>query len=561
MNNATQTKKEIALNKRKLEKGDISSGYKLYEIYKNGVFKKNADGEATWIQEKSPKLAEYYLGECEKLLRQNESDVGFHVTNLNLTEFRKFNSLKVKFDRNLTVIIGDNGAGKTTILDGITKALSWLSSNILKKSGIGKRVTEYDVNVGASTYAEVELKVSLTKNSHYKVSLCKGVKGAVNAKSSQLDAFEELGDLYRVVDNKNRSTDRSEINLPLIVSYSVNRTNIKSNKTFDLEKISSVEISSKYDVYENKSIDGTGNFDEFSEWFLALHNRSGENLSDQLTQSKKRLKSLEAAGANDKFSDLFDLYRDAESEYKLLKAEYESREIYIKQLEIVKGAIVSTVPGFANIFIDKRSGRAELKVTVDGQDMNIFQISQGQHVFISIIADIAKKLVSLNPSLANPLEGQGIVLIDEIELHLHPKWQQNIINSLRQTFPNIQFVVTTHSPQVLSTVDKTCVRMFLTDENGIVQCLTPKFQTKGVRSADILAQIMGTNSVPDVKEAHDVDYFSELLVQGEKESALSVLKNLEEHFGSEHPVILDCKNKVEVFDMKERIRAKQNRGA
>ncbi|MBE3788235.1 AAA family ATPase [Vibrio parahaemolyticus] len=542
---------------RKFEKGDIPSGYKLHEIYENGIFEKDSDGIIVCLQEKVKKLSEYYLQECERLLREEENEFGLHVSNLTLSDFRKFNSLKVKLDRNLTVIIGDNGAGKTTIIDGITKSLSWLSANILKKGGIGKRVTEYDVNVDSKTFAEVELKVSVNKNSHYSISLCKGAKGTTDSKSSKLEAFEELGALYRKIDYKNRSEEKAEISLPLIVSYSVNRTNIKSNKTFDLEKISSVQISSKYDAYENKSIDGTGNFDEFSEWFLALHNRSGHDLVNQLANAEKRVNTLKLAGADNKSSEIFDLYLDAENEYKKLQSDYDSRRIYIKQLETVKNAIISTVPGFTNIFIDKSSGRAELKVTVDGRDINIFQTSQGQHVFISMIADISKKLVSLNPNMDNPLDGQGIVLIDEIELHLHPKWQQNIVNSLRKTFKNIQFIVTTHSPQVLSTVDKSCIRMFVTDENGNVLCPAPRFQTKGVKSADILAEIMGTSSIPDVKEAHDIDRFSEQLLSGNKEGALDLLIELEKHFGSNHPIILDCKNKIDVFEMKERIKTRK----
>jgi predicted ATP-binding protein involved in virulence len=79
-------------------------------------------------------------------------------------------------------------------------------------------------------------------------------------------------------------------------------------------------------------------------------------------------------------------------------------------------------------------------------------LSEGEKMLIQLIADISRRLTLANPSLENPLEGTGIILIDEIELHLHPKWQRNILPALTKTFPNIQFIVTTHSPQVLSNV-------------------------------------------------------------------------------------------------------------
>ncbi|WP_045595694.1 AAA family ATPase [Vibrio vulnificus] len=232
MSREAKIKNEIALLERSFEAGSISSGFKLYEMYDNGVFEKNSEGDIVCILDKNPKIAHAYLLGCRQLLNDNEKNNRLHVSRLTLSDFRKFKTLKVKLNKNLTVIIGDNGAGKTTIIDGITKSLSWLSANILKKGGAGLRVTDYDVNIDSMSFAEVTLQTSLNKNSQYSVSLYKTAKGAKEAKKSELEAFEELGGLYRVIDNYNRINNESEINLPLIVSYSVNRTNIKSNKTF-----------------------------------------------------------------------------------------------------------------------------------------------------------------------------------------------------------------------------------------------------------------------------------------------------------------------------------------
>lgn len=88
------------------------------------------------------------------------------------------------------------------------------------------------------------------------------------------------------------------------------------------------------------------------------------------------------------------------------------------------------------------------------------ELSDGYHVFLSLVADIARRAVSLNDfdgENATDLV-EGLVLVDEIDLHLHPKWQRTVLRGLRAAFPKLQFVVSTHSPQVLSSVENRQVR-------------------------------------------------------------------------------------------------------
>jgi predicted ATP-binding protein involved in virulence len=80
---------------------------------------------------------------------------------------------------------------------------------------------------------------------------------------------------------------------------------------------------------------------------------------------------------------------------------------------------------------------------------NFNQLSQGEKSLI-LVGDIARRLAMMNPKLDNPLLGKGIILIDEIDMHLHPQWQRSIIQRLQTTFPNCQFILTTHSPLVIS---------------------------------------------------------------------------------------------------------------
>jgi predicted ATP-binding protein involved in virulence len=83
------------------------------------------------------------------------------------------------------------------------------------------------------------------------------------------------------------------------------------------------------------------------------------------------------------------------------------------------------------------------------QRLTLDQLSDGERSFIAIVGDLIRRLALANPELSNPLEGHGVVLIDELELHLHPRWQREVVEKLRSTFPNIQFIATTHSPFVI----------------------------------------------------------------------------------------------------------------
>ena len=102
-------------------------------------------------------------------------------------------------------------------------------------------------------------------------------------------------------------------------------------------------------------------------------------------------------------------------------------------------------------FRDLRIRRSPLRMTVvkQGTELNVAQLSDGERNMLALVGDMARRLSVLNPCLANPNAGHGVALIDEIDLHLHPRWQREIVGKLQRTFPNCQFIISTHSPQVL----------------------------------------------------------------------------------------------------------------
>lgn len=92
----------------------------------------------------------------------------------------------------------------------------------------------------------------------------------------------------------------------------------------------------------------------------------------------------------------------------------------------------------------------ELVYADQNQEIAVSKLSAGYQSLLWMVMDLAYRVCILNPELGNKTEIQGVVLIDEIDMHLHPKWQWNIIKALSVAFPNVQFIITTHSPIVIS---------------------------------------------------------------------------------------------------------------
>ncbi|MBJ6958306.1 AAA family ATPase, partial [Vibrio cholerae] len=152
MNSKAKIIKELT---RKASKDEILSAFQLYQNYAHGL-----DGVS-----KDEKLAQQYLSQCVDYIESNasSSDNSFvpahklQLTNLELFDFRRFKHLRMDFEPDLTVIIGNNGQGKTAILSAISKTLSWINANILKEDGAGQRLSElYDIRRGSdNSYADV----------------------------------------------------------------------------------------------------------------------------------------------------------------------------------------------------------------------------------------------------------------------------------------------------------------------------------------------------------------------------------------------------------------------
>lgn len=123
-----------------------------------------------------------------------------------------------------------------------------------------------------------------------------------------------------------------------------------------------------------------------------------------------------------------------------------------------------------------------LAVKKNGREYSVDQLSDGEKCTLALIGDLARRLALANQNSENPLAGSGIVLIDEIELHMHPSWQRKVFPVLRKTFPNIQFIVTTHSPQVLGEVSNQFNLFMLSENENHQNIITPVNRMDGFDS-------------------------------------------------------------------------------
>lgn len=329
-----------------------------------------------------------------------------YIKELKLNNFRGFESLVLdKIPQNLLVLIGVNGSGKTSILSAITFLLSyfitWSSDkNILISEKLNSLKDNRSFIEDEDIKNESLLTILTIKTDFGHWTIKKEYQ-----KNQEILKEEKAKDYGLKIKVKQKID--SQFNIPLIVYYPVNR---KVRRP--LLQVPKQDKYKQIDAY-NQALTGVEiNFNSFFQWF-----RQKEDIENEIRLNQDNN------------------YRD-------------------KQLETVRKAINQLMPNFGNLRVRRTPPPLRLILTKNNEYLVINQLSDGEKCLLAMIGDLTQRLVIANPSLDNPLEGKGIVLIDEIELHLHPQWQREIIPSLQKIFPHCQFIITTHSPQVLSNINR-----------------------------------------------------------------------------------------------------------
>ncbi|WP_224963695.1 AAA family ATPase [Acinetobacter guillouiae] len=472
----------------------------------------------------------------------------FYLKKTIFSNYKKINNLELDFHEKLTVIIGSNGVGKTSILNGIVKNISWIVNNILKYNNNGSYILENEISNNVNNIlnkiSSVKCDFMYGNNTKVDGELVKHLPGFPSKRQSKLTKYKKVGEIIRKINIID------DINLPLFAFYSVKRF---SDNVGNIELKKNID---KLDIYKN-ILDGNIKFDTFISWLLQCLKIQSSYPS--LEGYRQRLAQIiEAKNILVPDTEVFSILEREENKLNEFINDIENSNNFSLHLIVINNIVKNVFKSFKKFTLEQRSGFDEIFLVFENNEkININQLSDGERVFIAILMDIAYRLILLNPERKNPLEGTGIVIIDEIELHLHPRWQQDSIILLQQNFPNLQFIITTHSPHVLSTVDSNSIRILKSD-NTIHK---PELQTKGVISSDILERIMFTSAVPPIFESELLEKIINLIDQNdfENQETDEILSKLKKHFGNNHPEMIKVYSKIELMNLKNKYKKSFNK--
>jgi len=431
---------------------------------------------------------------------------------LRLVNFRRFKGMHtLELHRNLTVLAANNGSGKTSLLDAIALAFGPFLTRLPKVRG--NAPTDTDVCMQREKDEPFALIAATTFQSNEESPLddsiawdrIKRLDGSSSAIRKTQDKLAGLGYEVKGLTDINREADdyvekvESDVVLPILAYYGTGRAVI--------------------DVPQRRR--------GFGKEFPRFH-----AYSDCLVP-KANFRSLFV---------YFYYLEDLERREKENAKDWNYRN---GQLQAIRNAIESCIQEFTNPRTELRPLRFMVDSTTDGFSYDIKILSDGYKTTLAMVMDIAMRMVEANPDLGvKALESPGIVLIDEVELHLHPSWQQRILPDLQRTFPNVQFICTTHSPQVLSTVKQESIRV-ISKEGEIQSGEEMGVNTYGSKSYFILEDLMDVSPDPRVPEVEELkDKLKNLL----DSSGLSLnhpdLTKLEHMIGSKDPFIRNLKSTI-----------------
>lgn len=424
------------------------------------------------------------------------------IRSLTLKNYRGFEDATLDLDRPLTVLFGVNGSGKSSVLTACAVTLSEVLQELMH---------------------DEQLKLP---NDEKYTGWCYNTEDT--------DTRRGANNLSLTVTISNGTVSREIVMLHTPWAQRASSTNFHaSNLLRGGKPLLSVFYDASREVAKSRDA------------FSVLENGS----TKALLRPSSAIQDSLAAG-HLKFRSLFHWYKDREDVENELKVSAQDLSLEDPQLSAVRRAVAGMLPGYSGLRIQ----RDPLHMTIRKGDIPLVidQLSDGEKLLLALTADLARRLAIAYADKGDPLQGEAVVLIDEIELHLHPAWQRRVLTSMRSTFPNCQLIVTTHSPQVLSEVPNDAV-VLVKD----FQFFRPAAPTEGRDTNSILWEVLEVPARPAHTVA-ELDAITSLLDDGRSEEARERLDQLAKALTERDTEIGRLRS---LLDVTERIDASDHKGA
>ncbi len=426
------------------------------------------------------------------------------ITSLKLTNIRSIETAEFRFQPGFNLIVGVNGVGKSTVLDALCICLSRILPLMSKSRTKVRSFDKRDIRIGFP-FLDVDLSLTIgdgefrytrrqwkeefaEDDAENLKQLRREILESVRLRDRALNLLRELEASHGVHDSDSFVPSKADFMVatrhtevaPNCVFFSTNRSVVSSAST-----AKSRAAGGKSAAYVEALVPRRMNVAQFADWM-----RVQEALAQEQGTAKRHLQVLQSAIA--RFLPTYGNLRPAN--------------------------VVDEKPPHLVI----NQGRIELDVG---------QLSDGERGVLALVLDLARRLSQANPSFNDPLsEGHAVVLIDELDLHLHPRWQRQIVHNLKRTFPLCQFIATTHSPQVIGEVHHQYIHI-MTDGD----VYKPPYSF-GVDSSRVLEEILDTAPrTTEVKEL--LSEVSEVIRAHRFDQARDIVKQLVERLGEEDPEV------------------------
>lgn len=431
-----------------------------------------------------------------------------YIQKIALQNFKSFSNIEVSFHPQLTVMVGVNGSGKTSILEGVAIALSTM---FVKMDGVSGRGIDKGqahlkaFSVGSTKDVQAQYPVVVKAEAELKSGVIEWTRSLNKPDGSiTVGRAKAMIDLGVSIQEHLRKGDTSVI-LPVIAYYGTGRL-----WDYHREKQSNVfETNNRVNGYID-CVDGTANIKLMMNWF------------SKMTILKYQNQELGLGAVPE------------------LEAVYFAMEQCYKRITGNKSVKIQYNLGTRELEVFYRETNGEL------MRMSINQLSDGYKSTISLVADIAYRMAVLNPQLLGEVcsETDGVILIDEVDLHLHPTWQQRILSDLTAIFPKVQFIVSTHAPAVINTVKSENVVML---DDG--EAYMPSGEVHGKDTNTIISSVMRSCERPvEIKDWFK--RFYSYLDANEAEQAEQVLQGLKSAIGEDDSEIAACNVKLKLLKMR-----------